>query len=114
MSAALEGYKTTLSHLPSANVVEFHDENVELIEPLVANVTNLAPSFAAYKISVKALSEAYAQQLKSIETELMVLKDDMRDTTGKFYLAIIDYLSKYTVNEAAADAIYKLKYVADT
>ena len=114
MNLALYAYKTTLSHLPIANVAEFHKVNVEQIEPHAANVTGLGTAFDAYKIAVEALSAAYFQQPKSIETELMVLKDDMRDTTVKYYLATIDYHFKYPQNEAEKEAIYKLKFVADT
>ncbi|GHV52008.1 hypothetical protein FACS1894181_14710 [Bacteroidia bacterium] len=114
MSLALTGYKSVLSHLPIPNVVEFHKVVVELIEPHVQGVTGLGVRFNKYKADVAALMEEYSQRSKSIETAIIVVKDEKRDLTGTYYLNTIDYYSKNTQNEAEAAAIYKLKFVADT
>jgi hypothetical protein len=114
MSAKIDGYKSLLTHIAVAQDVQFHRDATGQIDPLVPQVSGLAPAFEIYKSDASALDLEFDKKSKSIETDELTIKDDRRDAINMQIISRIDYNFKFPQNEMEKEAARILKFIADS
>ncbi|GHV48787.1 hypothetical protein FACS1894181_05550 [Bacteroidia bacterium] len=106
-------HKRLLSRITIPQRAGFHKEVCSQIEPLVPQVSGIAPSFNIYKAASEKLNTTYNQRTKSIMTEELVGIDEIRDGITEALINLISFYLKFPENEAEAEAARLLKFEAD-
>jgi hypothetical protein len=114
MNTKIEGYKSLLTHITVAQNVQFHRDAAGQIEPLALQTGGAVPAFEAYKSDAVALDAEFDRKNKSLETDELVLKDDLRDAITVQLVSRIDYHFKFPQNSVEKDAARVLKFIADS
>jgi hypothetical protein len=114
MNTKIDGYKSLLTHITVVQNVQFHRDATGQIEPLAPQVNGIVPAFEAYKSDAVALDAEFDNKNKSLETDELVLKDDLRDATTVQLISRIDYHFKFPQNSEEKDAARVLKFIADS
>jgi hypothetical protein len=113
MNTKINEYKSLLAHITVAQNVQFHRDITGQIAPLVPQVNGIAPAFETYNSDAIALDAEFDRKSKSIETDEIVLKDDIRDSITVQLIDSIDFHFKFPQNDEEKDAARVLKFIVD-
>jgi hypothetical protein len=113
MSTKIDGYKTLLMHIAVAQNVQFHRDATGQIAPIVPQVNGIVPAFETYNSDAVALDAEFDRKSKSIETDELTLKDDVRDSITVHLIERIDFHFRWPQNDKEKETARKLKFIAD-
>jgi hypothetical protein len=113
MNTKIDGYKSLLTHITVAQNVQFHRDAAGQIDPFVQQVDEIVPAFKTYNSDAVALDAEFDRKSRSIETDELVLKDDVRDSIILHIIDRIDFHFKLPQNNGEKEAARVLKFIAD-
>jgi hypothetical protein len=113
MRTKIDGYKSVLTHIMVAQNVQFHRDGTGQIATLAPQVNGIVSAFETYKSDSNAWDAEFDKKSKSIETDVLALKDDYRDVTTLQLINHIDYHSKYPQNDGEKETANVLQFIAD-
>jgi hypothetical protein len=114
MNTKIDEYKSLLAHITIAQNVQFHRDTTGQIAPLVPQVNGIVNAFETYNSDAIALDAEFDRKSKSIETDVLILKDDVRDSITVQLIDRIDFYFKLPQNNEEKDTSRVLKFIVDS
>jgi len=113
MDAKIEEYKSMLTYITVAQIVQLHKNVAEQIEPFVRRISAIIPAFITYKSDSTGLDVEFTKKNKSVETDELKAKDNKRDSTTVQLIFHINYHFKFPTNENETKATHILKFIIE-
>jgi hypothetical protein len=93
--------------------VQFHRDVTGQIDPLVSQISGIVPAFETYKSDATTLDVEFDRKNKSLATDELALKDDLRDAITLQIIGRVDFHFRFPQNNEEQEAARRLKFVAD-